>query len=361
MELTMRSIYLNGNWRLKQKKGDIDCAAAVPGDNFSALLNAGIIEDPYYRDNEKNLQWIGQCDWSYSRDFTVDEEMLSSRSIYLNLDGVDTIASVFLNGRKTGNVENMFRRYRLEVKKLLKPGANTISIEICNPWDSAVKAAKKLPIPIPATRNGKYPQQNLLRKVNCHTGWGWAPSLPVSGVYGDVSLHGVNEARIEHVYTLQNHHGSHCKVTAIAEIEPIKTGKVKLNFAFDEVTLVKEVDVIGGQRQEVKAEFNVSKPRLWNPAGFGEQWLYNLEVKTADESRSCRIGLRKIEFITKKDSVGESCLFRVNGREIFCKGANWVPVDALPQRQTRERYAELLEAARKVYMNMLRVWGGGQY
>ena len=107
--------------------------------------------------------------------------------------------------------------------------------------------------------------------------------------------------------------------------------------------------------------FHVIDPKLWWPAGSGEQPLYELIVQCGDEIETRRVGLRKIELITTPDEAGARFAFRVNGREIFCKGANWIPADALPSAATPELTEKLLHSAAAANMNMIRVWGGGRY
>jgi beta-mannosidase len=356
----MNSIDLKGIWQLQQAERKIAIPVMVPGDNCSALLDANIIPDPYYRENESEVKWIGDADWTYSREFEVDEEFLSHKSIYLNIEILDTFAIIRVNGKEAAAARNMFKRHHIEVKKYLKAGKNHIAILFRSAAKEAGKEARKLPFPIPYSENNTIPHLNLVRKVQCHGGWDWGISLMVSGIYGDISLNGVNAAGIEHIYTEQAHEESKCIVTACAEINAVKPQEIEVEFNFDGKTRKIRQSVNAGLNI-VKTEFEVNNPKLWWPAGCGDQPLYDLMVKTADESLSRETGLRTIELICDKDDYGTGMKFRVNGVDIFCKGANWIPVDAIPGRQTKEVYNDLLESAAAANMNMIRVWGGGQY
>ena len=356
----MNIIDLRGIWKLEQAEREIAIPAKVPGDNCSALLDANIIPDPYFRQNESKVQWIGDADWTYSREFEVKDEFLSYESIYLNIEILDTFAVIRINGREAAATRNMFKRHRLEVKEYLKTGKNHIAILFKSVEKEARKEARKLPFPVPYSGNNTIPHLNLVRKVQCHAGWDWGISLMVSGIYGDISLDGVNEAGIEHIYTEQSHEKSKCTVTACAEINAVKAREIEIVFDFDgKIRKIRQA--VNAGINLIKTKFEIDKPKLWWPAGYGKQPLYVLTVKTADESLSRETGLRTIELVCDRDDYGTGIMFRVNGVDIFCKGANWIPVDAMPERQTREVYQDLLESAITANMNMIRVWGGGQY
>ena len=356
----MNKIDLKGIWNLKQVGRENTVSAKVPGDNYSALLAANLIPDPYYGKNELNVQWIKDYDWEYSRNFEVTEELLKCTSIYLNTEILDTFAEIRINGKKAGTTRNMFKRHRLEAKKYLTPGINHISILFKSSAKEALRESAKQPLFVPQSGNSTIPHVNLIRKVQCHAGWDWGISLLVSGIYGDIYLNGVNEARIEHIYTEQVHNKNKCTVTACAEINAVKNQKIETVFTFNGKTK-KISQAVNAGINLIKASFEINDPQLWWPAGYGDQPLYELTVKTADETLTKQIGLRTIKIIREKDERGTGMTFRVNGTDVFCKGANWIPVDAMPERHTPEIYRDLLESAAAANMNMLRVWGGGQY
>jgi beta-mannosidase len=356
----MKKISLSGKWNLECVNRQLKIQADVPGDNYSALMAADIIADPYVKMNEKDVQWVRDCDWSYQRDFQVNQELLDGKSVFLNADCLDTFAEIFINGKKAGTTENMFRRYRFEVKKLLKAGKNTVQIRFNSPVRIAAEEAEKQPFPVQWTGNNQVPHMNLIRKTQCHAGWDWGICMIPSGIYGELYLQRVESCRIEHVYTEQSHSKNQCKVTVITELAAAASGKMALTVEFGEMKQEIPVALKSGLNI-VRTVFNISNPSLWWPAGHGEQPLYKLAVTTADECVEKEIGLRKVELINKKDKIGVSMTFRINGVDIFCKGANWIPADGFPQRQTPEVFERLLQDAVAANMNMLRVWGGGEY
>ena len=267
----------------------------------------------------------------------------------------------FLNGHRIADVANAFLRHRLEVKPYLRQGTNRIRIEFASPEKAALAESKKLAYPVPhGNAVIQSPHRNLLRKPQCHGGWDWGPCLMACGIYDSIYLAATSLARIEHVAARQRHFRDRVEVEVLCEVESIGDGECPFEVA------------LGDQRANSKAalrkgsnllhhKFRISQPKLWWPTGYGEQPLYDLTVKVGKEVRHQRIGLRTLEVNTKADKVGRPLEFIVNGVPIFCKGANWIPADALPQRQTREVINDLLTSAVKANMNMIRVWGGGRY
>ncbi len=355
---------LAGSWELTGH--DLAIPAAIPGDVFSALLAAEKIPDPYWRRNEGTLRWVGETDWTFARDFLVPEEFLGHRSLELEIQDLDTVAEVLVNGQPVGHAENMFRVFRAEVGSVLKAGRNRIEVRIASAVKVAKDRAAKLSYPIPNSGNNLVPYMNLLRKPQCHAGWDWGPCLIPAGIYGDVGIRAADEGRIRSVRTRQEHTADGVKVTVTADLAPVVEVPVPVTVVFNgEKQYLKATG-----NQPAEATFTVHHPQLWWPVGYGDQPLYDLTVSTPDDSVRRRIGLRKLEVINQEDPIdpanpgklpGKSLTIRVNGVDVFCKGADWIPCDALPGRQTPERYRDLLDSAVAANMNMVRIWGGGRY
>lgn len=345
------TVDLSGVWRLSA--ADVaPVAAELPGDNCSALLTAGIIPDPYYGCNEREVQWPRERTWTFERDFELAPELLARDSVFLNLDSIDTFGEVFVNGVSVGFSRNMFTRFRREVKPFLNAGKNTIRVVISPPGPAALEAAKRAPLPLKEMDFITLPHLNHIRKVQCHAGWDWGISLVVCGLYGRLYLEATDGCRIEHLYSEQHHEAGKVRLRVFAELEG---GEGEVEFRFDGATRT----VRGGGT--VAAEFTVDSPRLWNPNGYGDQPLYELSARVGTQIVRRRVGLRTVEVVSEPDAAGTSLYFVVNGVPVFAKGADWIPCDALPRRQTADVYARLVGDAAAVGMNMLRVWGGGQY
>ena len=182
----------------------------------------------------------------------------------------------------------------------------------------------------------------------------------VAGIPGSVSLEAWSDVRLDYVYTEQKHAADKCVVRVFAECQAAHAGEYELRVSIGDVAASRKVRLAAGHNRP-SLEVTVMSPKLWWPNGYGEPNLYDLKVRMGGHAVSKRIGLRTIELVNKEDKSGLSMIFRVNGIDVFCKGANWIPPDALPQRETRNKLAHLLESARFVHMNMLRIWGGGRY
>jgi beta-mannosidase len=357
----MKSIDLAGTWRLLRLSTGESIPAVVPGDTHSALLAAGRIPDPYWGTNELEVQGIGREDWAYERDFTVGPEVLGADRLELSFDCLDTVAEVFVNRKSVGRADNMFVRWRFDVRGALVPGKNTLRVQFASAENAAAAAAKKLRYPVPHVKNPvQSPHRNLVRKVQCHAGWDWGPCLMVAGITGASTLDAWSDLRIDYVYTEQKH--SHGKVTVrvFVECQAVQAGDQELRVKIGGVSAGKKVRLAPGPNRP-SVDLTVEKAELWWPNGYGEAHLYNLHIQLGEQAVSQEIGLRTIELVNREDRSGLSMVFRVNGTDIFCKGANWIPPDALPQRESPQKLELLLESARQANMNMLRVWGGGRY
>ncbi len=357
----MRRINLSGTWTLNSPGvASRDIPAEVPGDTHSALLAAGIIKDPYYACNETELQHLNRESWDYRRCFEITADDMTEQAVYLVCESLDTVADIFINEKHVAYSDNMFSRLVIDVKPLLHTGKNDIRIHFHSAEKEACRRAAELPWPIPTISTPiESPHRNLVRKAQCHAGWDWGCCLMTAGIAGAIGLE-AGPGRIEYVYTDQAHGKGECRLTVHVEYRSAISRDVELRVEIDDRAVTQQVAARPGLNS-LCVEYVVPHPRLWWPNGCGEQYLYRMKVSVGQESRSIKLGLRTLEVVSEEDEIGRSMVFRVNGRDVFCKGANWIPCDALPQRQTKDVYEDLLESAALAHMNMIRVWGGGQY
>lgn len=352
-------IDLKGTWQVEGAGKRV--AVEIPGDVHSGLLAADEIANPYWGMNELDLQPLHAEDWTFSRLFEVGDEILHAPSVYLHFDSIDTVAEVRINGKEVGHSDNMFARCRFEIKNQLKAGKNEVEVRIRSAENVAIERVDEMPYEIPSSDYPvQSPHRNLVRKVQCHAGWDWGCCLMAAGLYGQVYLAAAAPGRIEHVYTQQHHRQGNCAVEVCVEVEAATAATAELVLRLDGQETKKSVALAAGLNV-LNERIDLENPRIWWPAGYGEQPLYELTVEVAGDWLSKRLGLRKVELVTEEDERGLGFKFRVNGLDIFAKGANWIPCDALPARQTRAALDELLTSAAAANMNMIRVWGGGQY
>ena len=343
-------------WRFRDCSGAAWLPAAVPGCVHADLRRAGRIPDPFWGTNEAGVQWIEERDWEYSTSFEVGPGMLGEEVVDIAADGLDTVATVRLNGRVVARTENMFTGYRWNVKPLLRRGRNTLDIR----FGSALRYIR-------TRRTSHRPREfsdpvgrcSVIRKQQCQFGWDWGPRFVTAGIWRDIRLEGWSRNRLRGVAVAQRHGPGPGVTLALApELERPDPGS-RCSWRLS----------LGGRviASGAGAAISVPKPRLWWPSGQGEQPLYDLDVEVSgSDGRSIgrwarRIGLRTIALDRHRDRWGESFQFVVNGRPIFAKGANWIPANSFVAGLARPDYERDLAAAAAANMNMVRVWGGGIY
>ncbi|WFS02550.1 beta-mannosidase [Rhizobium tumorigenes] len=356
---TETSIDLAGPWQLTSPGSDHRAEIQIPGDVHSALQAAGIIVDPYVGRNEEVVQWVAHRDWVLQRRFVLGQV---DGDWYLDIESLDTVATISINDTVVLEADNCFRRYRPDVSKALRPGKNTLSIVLHSSIAVGAALQEKQPFYIPYhPGNSPIANGNMLRKPQSHFGWDWNIAIAPLGLYGTVALRRLETARIESVTTRQMHNDDGTvDLLVTAALFAGRQGVAQLYFELDGERVRLDCGVVAGETA-ITHVFHIDEPRLWWPAGSGEPALYRLSVETGNEVVTRQIGLRTIELITDKDAAGSRFAFKVNGREIFCRGANWIPADALFSRSSREKTEDLLQSAADVHMNMIRVWGGGFY
>ncbi len=343
-------------WQFK-KKGDLNwLPAKVPGTVHTDLLQNKIIPNPFFDDNEKQLQWIENEDWQYETTFAVSKKEFENENCLLQFDGLDTYAEVKLNGTKILTADNMFRTWKVEVKKLLKVGQNKLEITFTSAVKKGKEAAKKLPYTLPGD------EKVFTRKAQYHYGWDWGPRFVTAGIWKKVSLQFWNKATFQNIsYEQKELNDKEAKLEFIFTIEAQKSGKytVKISNEPFERKLKKGINT-------VTIPLSFPKPILWWPNGLGapHQYFFDFSLyqnQKKIEEQQLKIGLRTIELVQEKDTVGKSFYFKVNGVPVFMKGANYIPPDSFLPRATDSVYKSIVKTAVDANMNMLRVWGGGVY
>ncbi len=349
---------LDAGWQLSHDGGKATLPVDVPFDVHSTLLQAGHIEDPYWRDREPETDWVHQSDWLLTREF--DIRSLEGRYT-LTLDKVDCHAIVSLNGTRIGELGNRFLRYDLDASDALVEGCNRLEIRFLSNSAEALQRADDAPFPVPHIYwNNRIPHYNFLRKPQCDAGWDWNIALSPLGIHGEVRLQRTDPLRLDDVLVRQFHENGRVRVELLLHIDAHRPVETDARMSVGEQNTTMPVQIWPGT-QTVRLSVEIEQPRLWWPVGHGKQEMYDVTVSVGDQVRKLRIGLREIELLTDKDEIGQRFAFRINGREIFMRGANWIPADALPQRATPEAVADLLDSAIDANMNMLRIWGGGTY
>jgi beta-mannosidase len=378
----MDTFQLGSGWQLKERASDRaltdDFAepggwlpASVPGVVQLDLLAAGRIPDPFYGLNENEVQWVGERDWLYRCTFEVSAETLGREHLDLCFDGLDTFATVWLNGHPILTSDNMFVPQRVAVKDRLRAGQNELRLL----FESAVRRGHEL-----QAQHGGRPAWNgdssrmYVRKAQYHYGWDWGPTLMTAGPWRAVRLEAYSARLSELDAPVELSEDLHtATVWASVRAAGAREGdNVRLELLDPSgqrvamaVAPVAHTPSAGARADHV---FLFGDPQLWWPNGYGPQPLYRLAATLERDGQALdqaeqRIGLRRLRLVQEPlaGEPGTSFLFEVNNTPIFCGGANWIPADSFTPRLTRERYGQLLRLAADANMTMLRVWGGGIY
>jgi beta-mannosidase len=362
---------LTGGWQFHKVGESAWNTATVPGTVHTDLLNNKLIEDPFYRTNEKNLQWIGETAWEYKTSFTADDQLLKNDKLYLIFEGLDTYADVYVNDVKVLVADNMFKQWKLDVKSQLKMGTNILRVYFHSPIKKGEELYNSLPFRVPASDNDQAsPKVSVFtRKAGYHYGWDWGPRLVTSGIWRPVYIKTFNNAAINDLFIKQDKlTKEQADLKAKVEVESLTSGTRQLEVFVDGNTkpLYSEIVHLDTGITNLVCSFTLKNPELWWPNGYGAQKLYNFKVFLKDgpkviSEKQERHGMRTVEVVQESNGQGNSFYFLVNGVKIFMKGANYIPQDNFLPRVTRERYEHIINTAVLSHMNMLRVWGGGIY
>ncbi len=354
----MQTVTLNGQWRMRIAGEEKWIQAAVPGSVYQDLLSAGKMEDPFYRDNEEKALALMENDFMYERAFIADSALLGCSRVVLHMDGLDTLADVFVNGTKVLYADNMHRTWEADVKSLLAQGENIICVKLYSPTRYIRKRFAESP-----DYTGQEDAMRgfmHLRKAHCMFGWDWGPRLPDCGIWRDISLLGIEGGRLNTVHVRQSHIGGAVTLCVKPDIEA--AGAAGLHITAEAVSPSGKV-----YQMNDAGIIAIADPDLWWPAGYGGQPLYTVKVTLKDgtgnelDTWTRRIGLRTMTMRIEKDQWGESFCHEVNGVRVFAMGGDYIPEDNLFGRVTPERTRRLLRNAREANFNAIRVWGGGHY
>ncbi|THC93413.1 hypothetical protein EYZ11_007108 [Aspergillus tanneri] len=340
---------------------------SVPSVVHQDLKANNKLKDPYVGFNELDARWVNEKSWTYRNVFRKPTIPRGS-SVDLVFEGLDTFASVRLDGRVILESDNMFLAHRVNVTKALETeGEHELEID----FDCAMLRARKLREQDPnhnwASFNGD-PSRMSVRKAQYHWGWDWGPVLMTAGIWRDVRLE-VYSARVDDLWTEMELSPDQqtAQVTVFSQVnggDPDSSYQVRFKLSL----VGKEIDcyVTEPKDKVAKVTFDVKQPSLWWPNGYGNPTLYEISVSLEKEQDilhqvTKKFGIRTAEVIQQPDKHGKSFFFRINGVDVFCGGSCWIPADSLLPSITAERYRkwiELMVAGRQV---MIRVWGGGCY
>ena len=379
-------MHLGGNWKVKSFEyqdekentvphinlNDTWIDAEVPGDIHNALFKAGMIADPYYSENSKECSWVAEKDWCYFKTFRLPCNFIREKTSIV-FEGIDTYSDIWLNGEKIGQTDNMFREFSFDITGIIRENEeNELTVRI--------KSLKHI--------MEKFPHQKyfacfntariFVRKAQCHFGWDWAPDLPAVGIWQGVKVVASDEGQLLDAYIKTRIDGKvsfFITVDRKPQVNELDNAKEEIRIEKIEddllvtvsdgvLTYEKKVPIRGGKNH---LTMEIENPKLWWPNGYGEPFLYNYCIRLLRkgieiDGKEGRFGIREVELKQEPLKAGGfNFQFNINNTPVYCKGANWVPLDCFTGTVEDDKYKCLIRLAKEANFNMIRVWGGGIY
>ncbi len=384
---------LSTQWEFRLVPDDVNAAAhldltewrkaSVPGSVHTDLLAAGRIPDPYAQSNEASLQWIGLARWEYRCAFDLPALMHHE----LVFDGIDTFADIYINDEKVLSTDNAFRTWRIalnrEIFAKFKEKNNLLRVILHSPIQQMLPQVLAMPFKLAGNYPSPYGDEpvdamtgNFVRKPSYHYGWDWGPRFVTLGLWRAVHLEGYSSLRLHGLEARQNSlSAARAELLAQVDVQVERTQKVQVELDVIDpdgrlLQTQRHHEILKSGRQQLQYSLKIAQPRLWYPNGYGAPALYKVlsrivaghQVLAQAEQK---IGLRTVQLRRNVDLVdgveGQEFTFVVNGIPVFAKGANLIPFDMFPNRVDDSQIRQVLQSAKAVHMNMLRVWGGGYY
>ena len=330
--------------------------AAVPGCVHNDLLNVGLITDPYYEMNSLKSAWVADCWWTYQPAFRLDPS-LKKRRLRLRLSGVDYTAYVNMNGSNTGEHAGMFVPFVRDITELADfEGENRLTVML-----------KESP-----GEMGQIGYTSAVRtqKARFAYKWDFSTRLVQTGLYDRVLIEHFGAAAMEWVKADASVKGGIGKVRGCVDLTMFRAETVRMEYQLLHNGVVaaecaQQVALAEGT-QAVAFDLELADPLLWYPNGAGGQPVYTLRVSVYDrdglsDQAEQTIGFRTLEY-ARAEGAPADCLpygLVINGKRIYIKGVNVVPMDIMYGRVKDEDVARMLTQIRDANCNLVRVWGGG--
>ncbi|WDE97684.1 hypothetical protein PQO03_17810 [Lentisphaera profundi] len=372
----MKTLDLNNEWILQgfspDKSKKLDLTAQVPGHVHLDLSTHGHLPDMFWKKNADQCQWPEFWEWSYKKTFDLPQDY-EAENMYLQFDGLDTFANIYLNGKKFGtpddfSSENMFLPCEFDISQhWLKLQGNVLEVHFTSIHNAVSLANKLKPLP------GAFadPLRPYVRRMQCTFGWDWVHRFIGAGIWKPCRIISFPKARIENSYVFTSSLNDKKAVLNIennVECKDLSGLYYRLEiYSPNKDMIYKKSDSLISHK--LINEVEIKAPEMWWPKGYGKASLYDVKFQILDsngkslDTKITETGIRTIEIeeIDDAQRPGSSFTIKINNVRIFAKGANWVPAHPFPSRISKEKYTRLIEQAEAANFNTLRVWGGGIY
>ena len=366
---------LHDGWRFRQGNSEIWHQAIVPGNTHLDLMRERIIEDPYYRLNERSVQWVDKEDWMYETHISPTAQELAQTHQEIVFKGLDTYADIYLNHHLVCQADNMHREWRCDVAGILKEGDNLLEVYFKSPVKINVPKFDALPYrhttgPNHSQMGGLFDKtiSPFARTAGFEYGWDWGPRLVTFGIWRPVYMETWSGVKMSDVWFIQKKVNKHkAQLRTIVEIESDDNlQNARIDIDADGIQAATKVVNLHKGINTIALDYSIPHPRLWWTNGLGEPYLTSFHTTLAVNHQTIgdnitSVGLRSLILHNEKDAKGHQLYFELNGEPVFAKGSNMIPNDNFLSRVTDSIYQKVVEDAVKVNMNIIRVWGGGIY
>ena len=379
----MSRISLNGEWHVRRFSPcgeESEYVGEIPGCALYDIIRyeGKSLDEIFYRDNAETVQKYENYDFVYTKTF--DMITVSGR-MELVFEKLDTYCDIYLNEVHLGYCDNGFISYNFDVSDIIKVGENTLEVRFYSPVN-AVRGRLLRPAAFTAERVNT-------RRIQCTYGWDWTMRFVTCGISRDVYLECTdNEIKIEDVYVYTKSIIDDCAEIGIdIDLSDYKRGGIidAQIFSPDGVLLHRHTRYCA--EKFMRIIMDIPDAQKWYPLGYGKQPLYKLVILCGEkELYATSFGIRIVKILQLRDEKDsdnfKKCLeikksehaqifdkntefagfiLTVNGEKIMCKGGNWVPCEPFTNKDPKEKITKLLTLAKDAGVNMLRVWGGGDF
>ncbi|MBQ9285617.1 MAG: glycoside hydrolase family 2 protein [Bacteroidaceae bacterium] len=362
---------LHEGWRFRQGNSELWHPAQVPGNTHLDLMRERIIEDPFFRLNERSVQWVDKEDWMYETHITPTTDELAASHQTIVFKGLDTYADVYLNHKRILVADNMHREWRCDVKGILHEGDNLLEVFFHSPIKRNVPKFDALPYrhntgPDHSQMGGIFDKtiSPFARTAGFEYGWDWGPRLVTFGIWRPVLLETWSDLRIADVwYIQQDVNKKRARLRTVVEVESDEAiPHTDVTITADGKPVARKDARLAPGLNKITLDYEIKNPRLWWTNGLGEPYLTEMVASVEGGGETVTpLGIRSLVLHNDKDEFGHNLYFELNGEPLFAKGSDMIPNDNFLARVTDSIYHQVVADAAAVNMNIIRVWGGGIY
>jgi beta-galactosidase/beta-glucuronidase len=349
--------------------------ATVPGTVLTTLVNNNVYPEPLYGENNRpNIipESLARTAYWYHMQFIMPVDF-AGKQVWLNFDGINYVADVWVNGTQVGTISGAFMRGNFNVTALVRPGAPAAVAVLIHPpphpgdpWEKTV-ANQRGP-------NGPLGLDGPTFVASI--GWDWVPGIRDRqiGIWQKVTLSASGPVLVQNPFVttdlpLPKTDSANVSIEATVQniSDVLQTGVFSgklggITFKTDVITLPAKSEQVVKLTSVTTPQLHIANPKLWWPNGFGEPYLYPLHISfdingTASDSKDFNVGIRKIEYKLPSMATPKNLVLVVNGVPVFAKGGNWGMDEAL-KRLPHDRLEAQIRLHKEANYTILRNWVG---